>query len=224
MVSSPPWVLSIIIPTYEEEKFIGSTLDSLQKQDVSHEVIVVDAGSKDQTVALSRVRGVTVISSPVRCRSDQMNLGARESSGNFLLFLHADTILSPGAFRAILQAFQNSECVGGAFSRRYDSSSRLLRMSCRWADLRGAWLGWFLGDSGIFIRRGIFESLGGYREIKQFEDLDLSIRMRQWGQTALLQPQVTSSARRFEKRGDLRTVLSDFWLTVRFLFLRIWNK
>jgi GT2 family glycosyltransferase len=146
-----------------------------------------------------------------------MNLGAAQAHGRILLFLHADTLLPPGGLERIIDAIDRRGAVGGAFSRRYRSPSPILALTCCLAALRNRLFGWYLGDQAIFVRRDIFERLDGYREIPIFEDLDFSRRLRRLGKTVMLTPPAYSSARRFARRGPLRTTWHDLLLTCRYL-------
>jgi GT2 family glycosyltransferase len=111
----------------------------------------------------------------------------------------------------------DTRVVGGAFSRRYDPPSLVLSLTCRVADWRGSLGGLFLGDQGIFVRRSVFERLEGFRDLLVFEDLDFSIRMKQQGRVIRLRSRVTSSARRFQRRGPLTTSWRDLRATWQFL-------
>jgi len=146
-----------------------------------------------------------------------MNLGTRHAHGRALLFLHADTRLPASALDRIESTLLNDRVVGGGFARRYDSNSCFLRTTCLLAGLRTRMIGWFLGDQAIFVRRGTFEKLGGFRDLELFEDLDFSMRMRQTGRVVTLSPPVISSSRRFMDRGPVLTTLLDAWLTYRYL-------
>jgi hypothetical protein len=146
-----------------------------------------------------------------------MNLGARHAQGRILLFLHADTRLRTSALDQIESVLTKDRIVGGGFARRYDSNSWFLRMTCLLAGLRTRSTGWFLGDQAIFVRGDVFEKLGGFRDLELFEDFDFSIRVAQMGQVVTLSPPVISSSRRFKRRGEALTTLSDVWLTCRYL-------
>ncbi|MEO8440613.1 MAG: TIGR04283 family arsenosugar biosynthesis glycosyltransferase, partial [Spartobacteria bacterium] len=182
-----------------------------------NEIIVVDAGSDDGTCAVAEALGCRLFSHPQPHRAEQMNLGAAEARGRVLLFLHADTLLPSGALTKIVDAIDRRSAVGGAFSRRYQSRSLTLAITARFAALRNRLFGWHLGDQAIFVRRDVFERLHGYRDIPIFEDLDFSRRLRALGKTVTLTPPVYSSARRFEKKGPLRTTWGDLLLTRKFL-------
>ncbi|MDQ6860191.1 MAG: glycosyltransferase, partial [Verrucomicrobiota bacterium] len=147
----------------------------------------------------------------------QLNLGARKARGAVLLFLHADTLLPPAALNHMLHALQDSDVVGGAFTRHYASPSLILRVTCLFARLRNQLIGWHLGDQAMFVRRNAFFQLGGFRDVARFEDLDFSRRLRSFGRTVTLRPSVISSPRRFEKLGPASTTIRDLALTIRYL-------
>lgn len=212
-------MLSIVIPTLNEAEVLPATLDALAQsaaEGYPFEVIVVDAGSLDDTAAAACARGCRVVRSPRAQRAAQMNEGAAHARGETLLFLHADTLLPPGAFEQILTACGQSDVAGGAFARRYDSPSRWLRFTCWLARWRNRWFGWHLGDQAIFVRRQIFQRLGGFRDFDVFEDVDFSRRLAREGRLVTLKPPVLSSARRFVKHGAFRRSLVDAWLMCRY--------
>ena len=210
-------MISVVIPTYNEASYLSATLDSVADSKTNNQVIVVDAGSVDGTSDLARARAWRVLFSPSKQRAYQMNLGAQHAGGRMLLFLHADTRLPPLALDHIESALTKDGVVGGGFARRYDSNSWFLRTTCLLAALRTRLIGWFLADQAIFARREVFEKLGGFRDLELFEDLDFSRRMAKAGQVVTLSPPVISSSRRFERRGEVLTTLSDLWLTARYL-------
>lgn len=210
-------MVSVIIPTLDEAASLPRTLAAVRSQSIAHELLVVDAGSRDATLELATTAGARALHCPARQRAAQMNLGAAHARGAVLLFLHADTLLAGGALDRLTEALQNEAIVGGAFARRFDSGSRWLRLTCWLAERRGRWLGWHLGDQAMFVRRAIFEALGGFQAMPLFEDLDFSRRLARRGRVVTLQPPVISSARRFAARGPLRTTLRDLWLTSRYL-------
>ena len=213
-------MLSVVIPTLNEAKTLPRTLDALAaatNDGFACETIVADGGSTDGTLHEARARNCVCVLSTRAQRAAQMNAGAARARGTVLLFLHADTHLPPGAADRIAAACAQPEVVGGGFARRYDSPSRWLRVTCALAERRNHWFGWHLGDQAIFVRRTVFEQLGGFRELDTFEDVDFSHRLRRAGKVVTLRPPVVSSARRFARKGPLLTSLADLALTLRYL-------
>ena len=210
-------LISVIIPAVNEAETLGATLASVRAQTVPFEIIVVDAQSTDETLALARGADARVISSLRRQRGAQLNLGAQQASGSTLLFLHADTVLPARALDHITDMLQDRSVSGGAFTRRYASPSLLLRATCRLAHLRNRTIGWHLGDQAMFVRKSTFFQLGGFREVDSFEDLDFSRRLGRFGRLVTLSPAVTSSARRFTEAGTARRTWRDLALTARYL-------
>ena len=210
-------LISVIVPAFNEGDRLRATLESVRAQTVPFEVIVVDAGSSDDTVAVARAAGAAVIAGPRQQRAHQLNLGAKHATSNALLFLHADTLLPEGALDGLAQALRERRVVGGAFARRYASPSLLLRATCALAHLRNRTIGWHLGDQAMFVRKSAFFQLGGFREVDSFEDLDFSRRLGRFGRLVTLSPAVTSSARRFTEAGTARRTWRDLVLTARYL-------
>ena len=210
-------MISIVIPACNEAAHLPATLASVRAQTEQHAVIVVDALSTDATCAVAEEGGARVIASTHRQRAAQMNAGACAALGEFLLFLHADTLLAPGALTKMVRAFRDPATLGGGFARRYDAPSAVLRLTCALAEVRTRCCGWFLGDQAMFVRRSAYEELGGFREWDVFEDLDFSRRLARAGRVVTLRPPVISAGRRFSKRGAMRTTWSDLCLTARYL-------
>ncbi len=208
--------VSVIIPALNEAQTLAPTIAAIHATKRSFEVIVVDGGSTDATTEIAIDLGARVLPAFRPQRAHQLNLGAQSANGTTLLFLHADTMLPPGALDQIAEALADPAVVGGAFVRHYASTSKILRVTCALARWRNHLIGWHLGDQAMFLRRGVFSQLGGFREVPQFEDLDLSRRMKKFGRVVTLSPGVTSSSRRFE-RGALGRTARDFGLTIGYL-------
>ena len=207
--------ISVIIPAANEAAALPDCLARIER--TLSEIIVVDAGSEDESAAIAHAAGCKVVPALQRHRARQMNLGAAQARGRILLFLHADTWLPSDARAKITTAIDRQHALGGAFTRRYRSRSLILALTSRLAGLRTRVCGWHLGDQAIFVRRDVFEGLQGFRDIPIFEDLDFSCRLRTLGWTATLTPPVCSSARRFAQRGPLCTTWHDLLLTRQFL-------
>jgi len=191
-------LFSIIIPTLNEAATMRDLAASLGSLRGEFEVIVCDGGSADATVEMARQCGLRVIEAP-RGRGPQMNAGARLAKGETLVFLHADTRLPEDALALVADALADYRVCGGNFNLTFGGDSREARLLTRvYPFLRLG--GMLYGDSAIFVRRGVFDRLGGYREYPIFEDCDLYRRMRRMGRFVRLNAHVTTSSRRFEGR------------------------
>ncbi len=210
-------MISVIIPTLNEAETLPETLAHLRRNDTAHETLVADARSTDRTIEAAEAAHCQIITADQPHRAKQMNLGATRARGEILFFLHADTLIDSTALQQIDMVLADPQVVGGGFTRRYRGAPAFLRFTCAMADVRCRWLGWFLGDQGIFVRRPAFEQLGGFQEMPLFEDLDLCRRLKRNGKLVCLGPPVMSSARRFARRGAVFTSLFDAWLTLRYL-------
>jgi rSAM/selenodomain-associated transferase 2 len=197
--------LSIIVPALNEAAGIERALARLQPlRERRHEVIVVDGGSDDATRRLAQPLADQVLSAP-RGRAVQMNAGAACAQGEGLVFLHADTHLPEAADRAVAAALRESPW--GRFDVRIAGRNPLLGAVAWTMNLRSRLTGIATGDQAIFVRRRVFESLGGYAPIPLMEDIELCRRLRAVGWPVCLAARVETSARRWEARGVLRTVV-----------------
>lgn len=209
-----PTTLSIIIPTLNEALIIEGALMRLAARDGNIELLVVDNGSTDGTVALASPLARTITSPPGRGAA--LNVGAEASRGELLLFLHADTHLPPGALAAIIRAMADPAVVGGCFSVEFDGGGWEPRLAgCLYGLFARA--GFFYGDAAIFLRQDAMRRLGGVRPLPMMEDFDLCIRMRRLGRTLRLPDRVVSSGRRWRGQGFLRT--AAVYLAVQGLYL-----
>lgn len=197
--------ISIIIPTLNEVGCIGQTLAGLVKQP-GVEVIVVDGGSQDQTLALATAAGARVISAPPG-RASQQNAGARAAQGRALLFLHADTRLPEGFAAQIHAALALPGTVAGAFRFAVAAKGWQFRLLEYGVNQRAAWFGLAYGDQAIFLSATFFRGMGGFKEMALLEDLDLVLRLRKIGRLALLPAPALTSARRWQRLGLVRTTL-----------------
>lgn len=200
--------LSIIIPALNEAAHLQETLDStLVEQSLRDrvEVIVSDGGSQDDTVAIAKRHGArTIVSRPGRAR--QMNAGASIATGEWLLFLHGDSRLPSDYFSEVATAMQRG-FIGGAFRFKLKDSTLLMRCVELGTNLRSRSWGRPYGDQGIFVRADLFFEMAGYRDWPLMEDYELVGRLRRRGKFALLKSAVTTSARRWKRRGLIRTTL-----------------
>jgi len=201
-------MISVIIPTYEEEHSIERLLENL-KELGAEEVVVADGNSTDRTVEIASPHAQVIRSKT--CRALQMNAGARASSGDVLVFLHADVWLGPGGLAAVRESLRDPDVVGGNFDIRYEGSDWVAAAFTSINRLRRR-LGVFYGDSGIFCRRKVFDALGGYAPWPILEDYDFARRLRKTGKLALLDEPIWVSDRRWRTTGLLPTLWSWFWV------------
>jgi rSAM/selenodomain-associated transferase 2 len=191
-------LISIIIPTLNEETTIRGLAADLARLAGPAEVIVSDGGSEDGTAEMARESGLRVIAAP-RGRGGQMNAGARLARGEALLFLHSDTRLPAGALAEIARALRRPEVCGGHFSLVFEGRTWEAHALTRLYPLLRLG-GMCYGDSGFFVRRQVFERAGGFRDYPIFEDCDLYRRLRRLGRFVRLPAAATTSSRRFEGR------------------------
>jgi len=199
--------LSVIVPCLNEAEDIGKTLAALAPLRArGAQVIVADGGSSDDTVARAAPLADTVIVAP-RGRAAQMNAGAARARGEILLFLHADTFLPDAADTLIVEGLKRSRRGWGRFDVTIDARHPLLRAVEALMNLRSRLTGIATGDQGIFVTRSLFIAAGGYPEIALMEDIALCRRLKRFGPPLCLKQRVVTSARRWEKRGVVRTIL-----------------
>jgi rSAM/selenodomain-associated transferase 2 len=202
---APPVLrLSIVVPALDEAASISDAVrDALAQAD---EAIVVDGGSRDGTGVLAAAAGARVLQAP-RGRASQMNAGAAVAQGDVLLFLHADCRLPAGAGDAV-RAAVGAGARWGRFDVRLDSPRASLAVVGAMMNLRSRLSGIATGDQALFIDRALWEALGGYAPIPLMEDVELCTRLRRVARCACLRERVTVSARRWETRGIVRTVVA----------------
>lgn len=211
--------LSIVVPALNEAAGIVATLQSLAPlRRRGAEVLVVDGGSRDATAALAEPLADRVLSSR-RGRAAQMNTGAAAARAEVLLFLHADTRLPAEADRLLLAALQ-AGAAWGRFNVHIEGRHPMLRMVAALMNLRSRWSGVATGDQALFIRRAVFEQLGGFPDQPLMEDVELCKRLlarrRQLGGPACLRARVVTSGRRWESRGVWRTIVLMWRLRWRY--------
>ena len=211
--------ISIIIPTFNEEETISQCLDTVI--DIPGiEVIVADGGSTDRTVEIvEQHRDVKVVTS-IMGRSLQMNKGAESSGGGILLFLHADCVLPREEIINVQNVFGGSSFVGGAFKIRLLSDKFLYRIIEKGINFRSKFFKLPYGDQGLFVKRSVFEELGGFREMPNCEDLDFICRLKKQGEIIILDERISSSIRRWRNHGILRTSFRNQFLLASYVLGR----
>ena len=212
---SEPFSLSVIVPVWQEAGAIVETLQALGPlRGAGHEVIVVDAGSPDGTAELARPRCDRVVVSG-KGRAVQMNAGAAVAAGNVLLFLHADTRLPESAL-VELEKFFRSRCGWGRFDVALSARRPIFRVIAWFMNRRSRLTGICTGDQAMFVRRDVFDALGGFREIPLMEDVEFSRRLRLVSRPWCIADPVVTDSRRWEQNGPWRTILLMWRLRWRY--------
>ena len=209
-------VLSIVMPVLNEADTIDGTLRALTPlRKRGAEVIVVDGGSSDATLALATPLADRVVNAS-RGSARQMNAGAAVAHGDVLLFLHADTQLPIDADRLVTQALAGGAS-WGRFDVRITGRAWMLRVVAELMNARSRWTGVATGDQGIFVRRAAFERVGGFDDQPLMEDIALCKRLlHSVSQPACLRARVSTSGRRWETRGVWRTIFLMWRLRWRY--------
>ena len=199
--------LSIILPALDEADIIADALAALAPlRQRGAEVIVVDGGSRDGTVDLARPAADRVIASP-RGRAAQMNAGAALARGAVLLFLHADTRLPGNADALVLAGLERSGRAWGRFDIAIAGRSPLLAIVAAAINFRSRLTRIATGDQAIFVSRDVFAAVGGFPDIALMEDVALSRALKRISRPVCVAAKVTTSGRRWEQHGVLRTVV-----------------
>lgn len=201
-------MISIIIPVLNEEKALPATLSQVFRQTGDYEVIVVDGGSDDGSRELLRsYTGVQLIES-ARGRAVQMNAGARRAQGNWLLFLHADTLLPDNALEKIRS--EGDMTKAGCFHQQFSGQHWLLKLISRLHNWRCRRSRIMYGDQAMFVRRETFEQLGGFPEQPILEDVLISEALVEVTVPVLLEEKVITDSRKFTQRGIWRSFAEVF--------------
>lgn len=199
--------LDVVIPALDEERLLPRLLAALAGEDCR--VVVVDGGSRDATVERARAfPGVEVMAAPPP-RGVQMNHGAARGSAPALLFLHADTLPPSGVAARIAAALADPRVAGGAFDLEIEAAHPAARLVGWAASWRSRLTRRPYGDQGLFVRRAVFEAMGGFAPLPVLEDLDFAHRLTRRGRIVFLRPPVRVSARRWEASGYARTTLRN---------------
>lgn len=214
-------MISIIIPTYNEETIIEKTLKNISELECisDSEIIVVDGGSSDRTVKILK-KYAAVISS-AKGKAIQMNKGAKAAIGNILFFVHADMTLPKDVLKIIDSKINLEGFDGGGFANEFSSHNQKIKRLGRILNFRiinkeQSDKNIFYGDNGIFVRKSVFEKLGGFKEIPIMEDYDFAIRLREFKVVKINHPKIIVDSRRHVNNGFLKTRFQ--WITIRRLY------
>lgn len=209
-------MVSIIIPTYNEAASIPAVLDRLKHVRGDFEVLVADGSSTDRTrevvreIAATYPRPLRLVES-VRQRAIQLNEAARQASGDVFLFLHADMLAPPETVESIEQSLRDGSVAGGNFQIAFEGDTFVERFFT-WCYRVRRPFGIYYGDSGVFVRRSVFERLEGFKPIPIMDDYEFIRRLERAGRTVCLKPPMLVSDRRWRVQGLFRTLSSWVWI------------
>jgi rSAM/selenodomain-associated transferase 2 len=212
-------LITLVIPVLNDAAALATLMPTLPV-DPALEIIVVDGGEAGDPVLSAlheRYSGVRWMRS-VRGRAAQMNHGARHARGRWLVFLHADTRLGTSWMDALRRVDKQPRTVGGSFCFALDSPARWARWIEWGVRIRVRLFGLAYGDQALFVRRTVFEELGGYRELPLMEDVDFIRRLRRYGHLEHTEVPAITSARRWERDGWFRRTVDNTLLVVLFFF------
>ncbi|MFC1579637.1 TIGR04283 family arsenosugar biosynthesis glycosyltransferase [Thermodesulfobacteriota bacterium] len=220
----PVKTVSVVIPTLNEAANISGALDSLEEQEVVHEIIVVDGGSIDGTGGIAERMGAKVITGP-KGRGLQIYEGVIRCRGDVVLILHADCRIRPGVIkRLVVQLNRNPRALGGAVGMEYDSNTLRTRLLSWLNNVRAKNTGVAFGDQCQFFRRRSLNLFGGYPAQMLMEDIELSMRLKAAGTLCFIPRGVVVSQRRWEEKGFIRNFARVITLSSRYLIMRRFKR
>ena len=206
-------MLSVIIPTLNEEKYIGQLLQTLVKNSFEGlQIIVVDGGSQDDTLKIVKGFHSVICIDARRGRSSQMNIGAKVAENGYLLFLHADTHLKDTLVSSLPRLITKTKA--GAFSMKFDEASTWLKIYAWFTQWN--WTAFTYGDQGLLVEKSLFNEIGGFKDISLLEDLDIVQRLKKKVTFTKFKEEIITSARRFKKNGAIRQQLLNVIIVVSF--------
>ncbi|MGH3671068.1 MAG: TIGR04283 family arsenosugar biosynthesis glycosyltransferase [Pseudonocardiaceae bacterium] len=207
--------VSIVVPTLNEATRIEDCLRRLRRDFPGCELVVVDGGSTDETAVLAARYARTIRSAAGR--ATQMNAGAAVTRGEILWFIHADCWVPADALTLLRQAVRDTGVVGGGLQLSFDQRSLGLDYLAASSNLRARRLNWIFGDQAMFVRREVFDAVGGFPDLPLMEDLEMSRILRRRGRLAVLPTTVTASARRLVDQGPWRMTVLMQLLKLQYL-------
>ncbi len=210
--------ISIIIPALNEASALSQNLPKLQTyRDRGHEIILVDGGSHDQSLAVARPMVDRYIQT-VKGRAHQMNEGAEVANNEVLLFLHADTGLPDLADELILEALDAKQHRWGRFNVKFNNEKFIFKVISAAMNIRSEMSGVATGDQAIFVDKNLFEDVGFFDRIPLMEDVALSKKLLKYSRPSCLQETVMTSSRRWEKNGIYKTIFLMWRLRLAYFF------
>jgi len=198
-------MISVVIPTYDEERALPHTLRELFRQSGDYEVLVVDGGSLDRTTEIVQAEPRARLLRTLKGRAVQMNAGAKAARGEWLLFLHADTVLPPGAIRRLNRLEEDVKIRAGGFLHRFSGDDWRLKLISFLDNFRCRRSRIIYGDQALFVRRTLFYDLGGFPEQPILEDVAFCEKLLKVTRPLLLSPPVVTDSRKFVQMGVWRS-------------------
>ncbi len=194
-------MISVIVPAYNEESALPATLSGLLAQPGEYEVIVVDGGSTDRTREIAQAEPRVRLLAASKGRAVQMNAGAKEARGEWLLFLHADTLMPDGALVRLNQMEGDANVQAGGFLHQFSGRDWRLRLISFLDNFRCVRSRIIYGDQAMFVRRTLFERLGGFPDQPILEDVAFCEKLIRMTEPVLFAPPVITDSRKFLKMG-----------------------
>ena len=201
--------VSVVVPSWRDADNLAVLVPKLAGIPGIAETIVVDASADDRSAEIARANGAKLFKCSAPNRGAQMNVGATFASGDVVVFHHADTDVNAEQVEAVRKAMRDPQIVGGAFHRKFDERHPQLRFLERAGRYLSEHGGTLYGDQSIFVRREVFLRMQGFAQIPLMEDVEFSKRLRAAGKLAILDPPVSTSARRHAKKGAWRTTIQN---------------
>ena len=210
-------MFSVIIPTFNEECNISRCIESILSQKEDCEIILADGGSIDGTLLAASLYDIRYITIDKPDISLQINKAAKISKNGILIILHADCVLAPNSLKAIKYFFSKYPMsTGGAFTMRLAGNRLSNRILAMGGDLFCRLFKIYFGDRAMFVKRDVFEKIGGFKVMQIMSDVDFSYQMKKYGKTVLLKGPVLSSSRKFEKEFFLKSLYLMAWSLLAF--------
>jgi len=208
-------LISVIIPVLNEEKVLKYNSSHIKDLAAEAEIIFVDGGSDDRTIEIAQKLGKIVKCSSGR--AGQMNAGVEEARGDIFLFLHADSFITPNVLTNIKNKISQGY-IGGGLAQQLDNKKIIYRLIEGFGNVRAQVTKVFYGDQGIFVKKDVFERLGGFPEVPVMEDILFTKKLRRAGKLVVLKDKIYVSSRRWETQGIIKTALLYSYLNMLFHF------
>jgi rSAM/selenodomain-associated transferase 2 len=212
-----PAPISVLIPTFNAASRIGPTLGALTEgleAGLIHDLVISDGGSVDDIEKIADLAGAVFVTGPAS-RGGQLRRGAQSARGDWLLVLHADTVLRSGWTKAVLEHLQSAPDRAACFHLAFDAKGLAPRIVAAWANFRTWALSLPYGDQGLLISRDTYDAVGGFLDIPLMEDVAMARALR--GRLDLLPHTAVTSAERYQRDGWIRRGARNLWTLAKYL-------